>query len=98
MDEVSSYVRLDLSSSQSLSHLVLESHNGRAFGADEEKHEPASDLDTAVVDSLKTLDHRRPIREADIRKMKAPSRRQVSRAPYLCCAACRNSCNTGVTL
>ena len=63
-----------------------------------EKHEPASDIDTAVVDSLKTLDPRRPIREADIRKMKAPSRRQVSRAPYLCCAACRNSCNTGVTL
>jgi len=64
----------------------------------EEKHEPASDIDTAVEDSLKTLDPRRPIREADIRKMKAPSRRQVSRAPYLCCAACRNSCNTGVTL
>ena len=29
----------------------------------EEKHEPASDLDTAVVDSLKVLDPERPIRE-----------------------------------
>jgi len=30
-----------------------------------EKHEPASDIDTAVVDSLKVLDLERPIREAD---------------------------------
>jgi len=37
-------------------------------GADsEEKHEPASDIDTVVVDSLKALDPKRPIREADIR-------------------------------
>ena len=36
-------------------------------GADsEEKHEPASDIDTVVVDGLKALDPRRPIREADI--------------------------------
>ena len=36
-------------------------------GADsEEKHEPASDIDTAVVDSLKALDPDRPIREADM--------------------------------
>jgi hypothetical protein len=36
-------------------------------GADsEEKHEPASDIDTVVVDSLKALDPERPIREADI--------------------------------
>jgi hypothetical protein len=36
-------------------------------GADsEEKREPASDIDTAVVDSLKALDPDRPIREADI--------------------------------
>jgi hypothetical protein len=36
------------------------------LGADsEEKHEPASDTDT-VVDSLKALDLKRPIREADI--------------------------------
>jgi len=50
-----------------LFRLVFESHDGRAPGADsEEKHEPASDIDTAVVDSLKALDPNRPIREADI--------------------------------
>ena len=32
----------------------------------EEKHEPASDADAAVVDSMKALDLNRPIREADI--------------------------------
>ena len=36
-------------------------------GADsEEKREPASDIDTGVVDSLKALDPEPPIREADI--------------------------------
>jgi hypothetical protein len=50
-----------------LFHLVLESHDGRALGADsEEKHEPVSDIDTVVVDSLKALDPEWPIREADI--------------------------------
>src|SRR5258708_28390696 len=40
----------------------------KGLGADsEEKHEPVSDIDTAVVDSLKALDPKRPIREADIR-------------------------------
>jgi hypothetical protein len=40
----------------------------KGLGADsEEKHEPASDIDAAVVDSLKALDPGRPIREADIR-------------------------------
>jgi hypothetical protein len=39
----------------------------RALGADsEEKREPASDSDTAIVDGLKALDPDRPIREADI--------------------------------
>ena len=34
-------------------------------GADsEEKREPVSDINTAVVDSLKVLDPKRPIREA----------------------------------
>ena len=33
----------------------------------EEKREPVSDIDTAVVDSLKALDPKRPIREADSR-------------------------------
>src|SRR6516162_4631556 len=32
----------------------------------EEKREPASDVEAAVVDSLKVLDPERPIREADI--------------------------------
>ena len=36
-------------------------------GADsEEKHEPVSNIDTVVVDSLKVLDPKRPIREADM--------------------------------
>ena len=36
-------------------------------GADsEEKHEPVSDIDIALVDSLKALDLKRPIREADV--------------------------------
>jgi hypothetical protein len=48
-----------------LCRLVLESHDGRALGADsEEKHEPASDIDTVAVDSLKVLDPEWPIREA----------------------------------
>jgi hypothetical protein len=52
-----------------LFRLVLETHDGRAPGADsEEKHEPVSDIDTVVVDSLKALDPEWPIREADIRR------------------------------
>jgi len=36
-------------------------------GADsEEKREPVGDIDIAVLDSLKVLDPRRPIREGDI--------------------------------
>ena len=71
MDEVSSHVRLDpavtVRSWQRLFRLVLESHDGRAPGADsEEKHEPVSDIDTVAVDSLKALDPKRPIREADM--------------------------------
>jgi len=38
----------------------------------EEKREPASDIDTGVVDSLKVLDPDRPIREADIDLIKIP--------------------------
>ena len=34
----------------------------------EEKREPVSDIDTGVLDSLKVLDPRRPIREADIKR------------------------------
>jgi hypothetical protein len=40
----------------------------KGLGADsEEKHEPASDIDAVMVDSLKALDPQRPIREADIK-------------------------------
>ena len=73
MDEVSSYVRLvpavrlTARPPKRLLRLVLEFHDGRALGADsEEKHEPVSDIDTVVVDSLKVLDPKGPIREADI--------------------------------
>jgi hypothetical protein len=39
----------------------------KGLGAESvEKREPASDIDIAVVDSLKALDPERPIREADI--------------------------------
>jgi hypothetical protein len=64
-----------------LFHLVLESHDGRAPGADsEEKHEPVSDIDTVVVDSLKALDPEWPIREADIVR-RVQSLRHVRLAP-----------------
>ena len=47
-------------------------------GADsEEKQEPASDIDTALVDSLKVLDPEGPIREADIVRVS----RQVRSVP-----------------
>jgi hypothetical protein len=73
MDEVSSHVRLDLPttaarSPQRLFRLVFGSHDGRAQCADSvEKHEPASDVSIAAVDSLKALDPNEPIRKADIR-------------------------------
>ena len=39
----------------------------KGLGADsEEKHEPVSDINTVVADSLKALDPEWPIREADI--------------------------------
>ena len=69
MDEVSSYVRLDLPSSDGKAARKIVPPRSRipywkGLGADsEEKHEPVSDIDTAVVDSLKALDPKRPIRE-----------------------------------
>ena len=73
MDEVRSHVRLDLPfvltarRTKRLLHPVLESHDGRALvPIPEEKREPVSDIDTATVDSLKVLDPKRPIREADV--------------------------------
>jgi hypothetical protein len=54
-----------------LFHLIFESHGGRAFGADsEEKHEPVSDINTVAADGLKTLDPKRPIREAEVRDLR----------------------------
>ena len=45
----------------------------KGLGADsEEKHEPVSDIDTVLVDSLKALDPKRPIREADIGDARPP--------------------------
>ena len=45
----------------------------KGLGADsEEKHEPVSDIDTAAADSLKVLDPKRPIREADISHLNLP--------------------------
>jgi hypothetical protein len=39
----------------------------KGLGADsEEKHEPVSGIDTVSMGSLKALDAKRPIREADI--------------------------------
>src|SRR5262245_62190600 len=67
-------VTLTARSPKRLFHLVFESHDGRAPGADsEEKHEPASDIDTVAVDSLKALDPEWPIREADIERTLAPT-------------------------
>jgi len=52
-----------------LFRLVLESHDGRAPGADSaEQPEPVSDIDTVVVDSLKALDPEWPIREAAVER------------------------------
>jgi hypothetical protein len=38
----------------------------------EEKHEPVSDIDTVVADSLKVLDLKWPIREADMGQFTSP--------------------------
>ena len=72
MDEVSSHVCLVLPSTdgKAARKIVpprLRIPYWKGLGADsEEKHEPVSDIDTVVVDSLKALDLKRPIREADI--------------------------------
>ena len=49
----------------------------KGLGADsEEKHEPVSDINTEAADSLKALDPKRPIREADMRQARGPIVRQ----------------------
>ena len=69
-DEVSSHVRLDLPIGQGrpkdCSTLSSNPMMEGPCAESEEKHEPASDADAAVVESLKALDPNRPIREADI--------------------------------
>src|SRR5580698_9049714 len=53
---------------QRLFHLVFEPHNGRALvPIPERSASPRATSNTAVVDGLKVLDPKRPIREADIR-------------------------------
>jgi hypothetical protein len=54
----------------------------------EEKREPVSDIDTEVVDSLKELDPKRPIREAEV----AGSLNQVQDKPAKGPQAHRLSC------
>ena len=72
MDEVRSYVCLDLpfvcgKAVQKIVPPRLRIPSWKGLGADSgEKHEPASGIDTELVDSLKALDPERPIREADI--------------------------------
>jgi hypothetical protein len=47
--------------------LVFESHSGRALVPSPKRSEsPASDIETAEVDSLKVLDPEWPIREAAV--------------------------------
>jgi hypothetical protein len=47
----------------------------KGLGADsEEKRDPASDINTKLVESLKVLDPNRPIREADVTRTSAQSR------------------------
>ena len=59
----------------------------------EEKHEPASDADAAVVDSLKALDLNRPIREADISRTSRHVR--FVPEPDSCATATSHRCRTG---
>jgi hypothetical protein len=74
MDEVRSYVRLDLPPIDGKADRKIVPPRSRTpcwkgpKADSEEKHEPASDIDTMTVDSLKALDPNRPIREADIRQ------------------------------
>src|SRR5262245_63686303 len=72
MDEVSSYVRLAVRSSHGKAvpkivppYLRIPRWKGPSADS-EEKREPASDIDTAQVNSLKVLDPEWPIREADL--------------------------------
>src|SRR5436189_4090600 len=73
-------------------------------GADsEEKHEPASDIDTALVDSLKVLDPKGPIREADIvaagrHVSKVHQQRKCVRAHYSITAVAPATSPAGISI
>ena len=73
MDEVSSYFGLDPPSldgkaAQKIVPPRLRIPYWKGLSADsEEKREPLSDIDAAMVDSLKALDPDRPIREAEVK-------------------------------
>jgi len=61
----------------------------KGLGADsEEKHEPASDINTEGADSLKALDPKRPIREADVCQRLASDEAIFVRCYWI--ASCRN--------
>jgi len=49
-----------------LFHLVFESHPGTALCRFRREARAAGDIDTVIVDGLKVLDPKRPIREADM--------------------------------
>src|SRR6476620_11066447 len=74
MDEVSSHVCLVLPSTdgKAARKIVpprLRIPYWKGLGADsEEKHEPGSDIDTVVVDSLKALDPKRPFNAEKFQK------------------------------
>ena len=51
----------------------------------EEKHEPASDIDTVAVDSLKALDPNRPIREVTLRCLISGSRKKLRHIAIMRC-------------
>ena len=76
MDEASSHVRLDPPSLDGKADPKIAPPRSRIpywkglCAESEEKHEPVRDIDTGVVDSLKALDPKRPIREADIGSIK----------------------------
>jgi len=61
------YLSLAVRPRNRLFHLVFESHDGRALvPIPKRSASPRATLDTVVADSLKALDLKRPIREADI--------------------------------
>jgi len=52
----------------------------------EEKHEPASDIDTLAVESLIALDSNRPIREADMSEEISDVRFTPRKPTSKCCS------------